>query len=277
MKGCPLRCWWCQNPEGLFTSKSLAYVAYKCVQTGKCIPSCPLYALTFKEGGLIVNRAACDGCALCVEACPTGALSTTGREIGVEELMREIEKDVLLFDNSGGGVTFSGGEPLFQPAFLRESLMECRRRGIRTALETSGHAPPKTFESVIDFVDLFLFDVKLLDDEEHRKYTGVSNRVIKTNLKTLIARNRGKDVVLRFPVITGVSDTEENIEGFMSFALSLAGIGEVDLLPYHDVSEKYRRLGLTYKMRIHVAPSEDTLNRIRQRLEETGLKVRIRG
>jgi pyruvate formate lyase activating enzyme len=155
--------------------------------------------------------------------------------------------------------------------------MECKRRGIHTALETSGYTLPEIFESIIDFVDLFLFDVKLLDDKEHRKYTGVSNRVIKTNLKRLIAMKRGKDVVLRFPVITGVSDTEKNIKEFLSFALNLTGINEVDLLPYHDVSEKYRRLGLGYKMRIHVAPSEDKLKYIRERLEKTGLKVRIRG
>jgi pyruvate formate lyase activating enzyme len=243
----------------------------------RCIPSCPMHALTFDGKELIVNRATCDGCTLCVEACPTGALSSAGHEVCVEELISEIEKDVLLFDNSGGGVTFSGGEPLFQPAFLRESLMECRRKGIHTALETSGYALPKVFESIIDFVDLFLFDVKLLDDKEHRKYTGVSNRVIKTNLKTLIAMKRSKDVVLRFPVITGVSDTEENIKDFMNFALSLAGIDQVDLLPYHDVSEKYKRLGLDYKMRIHIAPSEDKLKYIRERLEKTGLKVKIRG
>jgi len=182
----------------------------------------------------------------------------------------------LLFDNSGGGVTFSGGEPLLQPAFLRASLDLCRLRGIQTALETSGHASPKVFESVIDHVDLFLFDLKLLEDEDHRKYTGVSNRTIKMNLTTLVKR-RAEDVILRFPVISGINDTEKNVEGFVSFVRGLKRIRRVDLLPYHDVSEKYRRLGLTYKMNTHTAPSEERLQQIKEKLEKNGLEVGIRG
>lgn len=277
MKGCPLRCWWCQNPEGLLASKSLGYFEYRCIQTKKCVGSCPSHALTFDGDRLVVDHVACDACGICVEACPTGALSMAGREIDVDELMREIERDVLLYDNSGGGVTFSGGEPLFQPVFLRESLKECRRRGIHTTLETSGYAPPRVFESVVDYVDLFLFDLKLLDDDEHRRYTGVSNKIIKRNLLTLVAGNTGRDVVLRCPVITGVNDTEENIEELLGFIHCLDGIREVDLLPYHDVFEKYRRLGLKYKMHVHEAPSEKKLSHMKERLEKAGLKVRVRG
>lgn len=277
MKGCPLRCWWCQNPEGFSSSKSLGYFEYRCIQSKRCIPSCPSRALSFDGGSLVVNRGVCNECALCVEACPSGALSMAGREVDAEGLVREIEKDVVLFDNSGGGVTFSGGEPLFQPAFLRETLIQCRRRGMHTALETSGHAPPETFESIIDHVDLFLFDLKLIDDEEHRKYTGVSNSLIKRNLIALVTRERGQDVILRFPVIAGVNDTEKNIEGLLSFVRGLDGINEVDLLPYHDVSEKYRRLGLVYQMNGHAAPSEEKLGHIRERLEQAGLLVKIRG
>lgn len=277
MKGCPLRCWWCQNPEGLAKSKSLGYFEYRCIQSKRCIPSCPSRALSFDGDSLVIDRAACNECALCVEACPSGALSIAGREINVEELVKEIEKDVLLFDNSGGGVTFSGGEPLFQPAFLKESLIQCRSRGIHTALETSGHAAPETFESIIDYVDLFLFDLKLLNEEEHRKYTGVSNNVIKRNLVTLVTRKRGEDVILRFPVIPGINDTEKNVEEFLNFVHGLDGIREVDLLPYHDVSEKYRRLGLKYRMNVRAAPSEEKLNHIRERLRQTGLRVRMRG
>lgn len=276
MKGCPLRCWWCQNPEGLFASKNLGYFEYRCVQSRRCIPACPSKAIRTAGDSLLVDRNACDGCALCVEACPSGALSMIGRELDVDELVREIEKDILLFDNSSGGVTFSGGEPLYQPAFLRESLIQCRRRGIRTALETSGYASPRVFESVIDHVDFFLFDLKLLDAEGHKKYTGVSNETIKKNLMTLTTR-REKDVVLRFPVITGVNDTERNVEEFVDFVHGLHGVRRIDLLPYHDVSEKYRKLGLEYRMDTHTAPSEERLKRIRERLEESGLEVGMRG
>jgi len=277
MKGCPLRCWWCQNPEGLSTSKSLGYFEYRCIQSKRCIPTCPTHALSFDGDGLHINRAACNECAMCVEVCPSGALSMAGREMDAEELVAEIEKDILLFDNSGGGVTFSGGEPLFQPAFLRESLAQCKLRGISTALETSGYTSPKVFESIIDNVDLFLFDLKLLDDEEHRKYTGVSNRIIKRNLMTLVARRREEDLVLRFPVITGINDTEKNVEEFLSFVRGLKRIKRVDLLPYHDVSEKYRRLGLAYKMTTRTAPSEERLQQIKEKLEKMGLEVGVRG
>jgi len=200
-----------------------------------------------------------------------------GREMDVEELVGEIEKDILLFDNSGGGVTFSGGEPLFQPAFLRESLVQCKLRGINTAVETSGYASPKVFESIMDYVDLFLFDLKLLDDEDHRKYTGVSNGIIKRNLMTLVTKRREEDLVLRFPVITGVNDTEKNVEAFLSFVRDLKRIKRVDLLPYHDVSEKYRRLGLTYKMKTHTAPSEERLEQIKEKFENMGIAVGMRG
>ena len=165
---------------------------------------------------------------------------------------------------------------MFQPAFLKALLIQCKSRGIHTALETSGHAPARTFESIIDYVDLFLFDLKLLDDEDHKKYTGVSNSVIKRNLRTLAGR-RGKDVILRFPVITGINDTEKNVEEFQRFARSLRGISEVDLLPYHDVSEKYRRLGLGYRMDARAAPSAEKLNRIKEKFEEIGLRVKVGG
>ena len=212
-----------------------------------------------------------------MEACPSGSLSIVGREISAEELVREIEKDVLLFDNSGGGVTFSGGEPLFQPAFLKESLVRCKAKRIHTAIETSGYAAPDIFESVVGDVDLFLFDLKLLDDSDHKKYTGVSNRLVKKNLTTLVRMKRGQDVILRFPVIPGINDTERNVDELVRFSRVLDGIGEIDLLPYHDVSEKYRRLGMEYRMNVHVAPSAEKMNSIMERLERTGLRVRMRG
>ena len=277
MKGCPLRCWWCQNPEGLSSSSRLGYLEYRCVRTEGCLASCPTRALTTAGGRLAVDYALCDACGRCVEACPTGALSIAGREIDVGELMGDIEKDILFYDNSGGGVTFSGGEPMFQPAFLKDSLMECRLRGVHTTLETSGYAQPHVFESVADYVDLFLFDLKILDDEAHKKYTGVSNRIIKTNLLALVERHRGRDVILRHPVITGVNDSDHETEELLRFIRGLEGVGEVDLLPYHDVSEKYRRLGLSYNMRTSEAPSEEKLSCMKETLERAGLKVRVGG
>jgi len=277
LKGCPLRCWWCHNPEGISSSKDPMYFEYKCIRCRTCVNVCPVNAIAFKGDRPIIARAACVRCGICAEACPTGALKLIGREINVEELMKEIEKDVLLYDSSGGGVTFSGGEPLFQPLFLREALKECKRGYIHTALDTSGHASPNVFESIIEYVDLFLYDLKLLDDEEHQKYIGVSNRVINKNLITLVEKGRGKDVILRFPVIPRITDTEKNVNELLSFVSCLKGINEIDILPFHDISEKYSRLGKEYKMKVHTAPSEEKLGYIKEKLEGIGLYVKIGG
>jgi pyruvate formate lyase activating enzyme len=277
MKGCPLRCWWCHNPEGISSSKDLMYFEYKCIQCKTCVHICPVEAITFEGNKQVIDRTACTKCGLCAESCPTGALKVVAYEITVEELLREIEKDVLLYDYSGGGVTFSGGEPLLQPLFMLEALKECKKRGIHTALDTSGYASPKVFESIIEHVDLFLYDLKLLDDEEHQKYTGVSNKPIKKNLVTLVENGRGKDVIIRFPVIPEITDTEKNISELSSFVSCLKGVNEIDILPFHDISEKYIRLGKEYKMEVHTAPSEEKLNYIKEKLEGIGLYVKIGG
>jgi len=277
LKGCPLECWWCQNPEGISSSMDLVYFEYKCIHCRTCVHVCPVSAITFEGDRQIIMRADCARCGVCAEACPAGALKLVGHEINVEELMKEIEKDVLLYDSSGGGITFSGGEPLFQPSFLREALRECRRRGIHTALDTCGHTSPSMFESLAKYVNLFLYDIKLLDDEEHQKYTGVSNKVIKKNLRTLVKKGRGRDVIIRFPVVPGITDTEKNVIEILSFVSCLNGINEIDILPFHDVSEKYSRLGKKYEMKTHTAPSEEKLKYIKEKLEGIGLYVKVGG
>jgi pyruvate formate lyase activating enzyme len=277
MKGCPLRCWWCHNPEGISISKDLMYFEYKCIQCKTCLHICPSEAIMFEGNKQIIDRSACTKCGFCAESCPTGALKLVGYEITVEELLREIEKDILLYDYSGGGVTFSGGEPLLQPLFIIEALKECRRRGIHAALDTSGYASPKMFQLLIEHVDLFLYDLKLLNDDEHQKYTGASNKVIKKNLVTLVEKGRGKDVIIRFPVIPKITDTEKNVNELLIFISQLKEISEIDILPFHDVSEKYNRLGMEYKMKVHKAPIEEKLNYIKEKLEEIGLYVKIGG
>lgn len=277
MKGCPLRCWWCHNPEGISRLKDLMYFEYKCIQCKTCVQLCPTKAITFGGNKHIIDRAICTKCGLCAESCPTSALKVVGYEITVDELLRKIREDALLYDYSGGGVTFSGGEPLSQPLFVLETLKKCRELGIHTALDTSGYASPKVFESIIEHVDLFLYDLKLLDEEEFRKYVGASNKVIKKNLMTLVKRGRGRDVIIRFPVIPGITDTERNLAKLLSFISQLNGVNEVDILPFHDVSEKYNRLGMEYKMVAQKAPTEQELNYIKEKLEETGFYVKIGG
>jgi len=274
-KGCPLRCWWCHNPEGISNTKALMFFEYKCMKCRTCAQVCPADAITFENDVQHIDRQRCDACGICYDTCPTEALKIAGSEITVEELMKQIERDVLLYDNSGGGVTFSGGEPIVQHEFLKEVLMECKKRDIRTALDTSGYAPENVFSSVIDYVDVFLFDLKLGDSEEHKKYTGASNDLIKHNLRMLADTGRGNDVFLRFPVIPGITDTEKNIDNLTEFVSSLKNIHEIDLLPFHDISEKYNRLGIEYKMPVRQAPPQERLMHIKQRFEDIGIYVKI--
>jgi pyruvate formate lyase activating enzyme len=275
LKGCPLRCWWCHNPEGISPAYELMYFEFKCMHCRTCLNVCETGAITFENNNLFIDRSLCTSCGLCTETCPTGALTLVGKKITLEELIREIEKDVLFYDNSGGGVTFSGGEPLLQHQFLIEALKECKKRGLHTVLDTSGYAPRDIFSLVLDYVDVFLYDLKLADDEEHKRYTGVSNSLIKDNLQTLVNIGRGKDVILRLPVIPAITDTERNISLLIEFVSSLKGISEIDLLPFHDVSEKYNRLGKEYKMHIHKAPLREDLEYIKERFERIGLYVKV--
>jgi len=278
MKGCPLRCIWCQNPEGISPKPEIMYFEYLCIRCHTCVNACPRGAISFDENNVQhIDRERRDGCGLCASLCPPSALKLVGRRITVEELVREIERDIVLYDNSGGGVTFSGGEPLFQPEFLREVLKACKERYIHTALDTSGYAPREVLKSVMPYVDLFLYDIKLVDDRNHEKYTGVSNKIIKENLKFLVENGRAKSIILRFPVIPGITDTEHNVRGWVRFLSELKGIEEIDLLPFHDVSEKFRRLDREYKMEVHHAPSEEILRWIKEEFENIGLKVKMHG
>jgi len=278
MKGCPLRCWWCHNPEGQLTGFEIMYLEYKCIHCHTCEHVCPEHVIYFDENETQhFDRAKCTYCRICTDNCPTGALEFVGRKITVDELLKEIEKDVTLYDSSGGGVTFSGGEPLMQPVFLLASLKKLKERYIHTALDTSGYATRDVLKSVMDFVDIFLYDLKLYDDNEHKLYTGVSNRIIKDNLRYLVNSGRGKHVILRMAIIPGITDTERNIEGWKSFILQLKDVEEIDLLPYHDVSEKFRRLGKEYKMNVHDSPTSEKMKEIKEKFEEIGLRVKIGG
>jgi len=279
LKGCPLKCWWCHNPEGILREPVLMFYKNKCMkcQDQVCAYVCPTGAITFENKNSIpyINRQACNNCEICSRVCPTEALKIVGRKITIEELIKEIEKDILLYDNSGGGVTFSGGEPLLQYQFLIEALKGCKRRGIHTVLDTSGYAPEKVLPLVADYVDMFLYDLKLADDKDHILYTGVSNSLIINNLRILENAGRGKDIILRFPVITGITGIEKNIDGLVDFVSSLKSIREIDLLPFHEVSEKYNRLGIKYKMPTREAPSQKKLQYIKKRFEQIGLYVKI--
>lgn len=274
-KGCPLKCRWCHNPEGISTHDELMHFEYKCMHCKTCEAVCEFNAVSSDDGIKQIDRALCSRCGICAQTCPTSAMTIVGRYVTSKEIIDEVERDILFYDNSGGGVTFSGGEPLLQHSFLLELLHECKDRGLHTVLDTSGFSTGHILSSVMDLVDVFLYDIKLSDDDQHKKYTGVTNIVIKDNLRMLTEAGRGKDIILRLPVIPDITDTEENIDGTIEFISTLKGINEIDLLPYHDVSEKYRRLGMEYMMHTHETPPKERLLNIKERFEKLGLYVKL--
>ncbi len=231
LKGCPLACVWCHNPESHTLEPEIFYWADRCTRCGACIEACPKGALAWKDGNLDMDRYLCNGCGACVSICPAGARELVGRTVTVDEVMREIEKDLLFYEESGGGITLSGGEPLAQPEFCRALLQRCRSLGIKTALDTSGYAPEETLLTIAKFVDLFLYDIKSMDEERHFAYTGVSNTRILRNLKRL--DQLGKRIWIRFPLIPGINDDLDHIAQLGEFVATLPSVEAIHVLPYH--------------------------------------------
>jgi pyruvate formate lyase activating enzyme len=273
-KGCPLRCLWCHNPEGQNPKSELIYREGRCIGCGECVKKCPRKALSASSDRVALNRKNCNVCGVCVQVCPSEALSIAGKEMSVEEVVKEIERDMAFYEESEGGVTFSGGEPLLQPDFLEALLHECSDRGIHTTLDTSGYALQSVIARVRDKVDLFLFDIKSMDEAKHKKYTGVSNRLVLRNLQRLV--KDGFEVAVFMPIIPGVNDDEENIRRTGEFISSLQNVEYVSLLPYHNAGvDKYKNMGRTYNFKKLQSPSGQKMSMIRKNLEAFGLKVRI--
>lgn len=275
LKGCPLRCWWCHNPESQSSKPELMYKLKRCIACGECIKNCPRGAISKIGQHVSIDRKLCSLCGKCARACPSEALVVVGRTVKADEILQEIDKDTLFYDESGGGVTFSGGEPLMQPTFLEALLKGCKKRNIRTALDTCGYASRETMERVEDKVDLFLYDIKTMDDRTHKKYTGVSNKLIIRNFKRLA--EDGNSISVRFPVIPGINDNAKNVRKTAEFALS-QGVKQVSLLPYHRAGiEKYRSLDRTYKLENLQSPSDRKLQLIKEKLITLGLDVKMGG
>ena len=277
-KGCPLRCWWCHNPEGIASDPQLTYWEDRCKGCYECIATCPNDAVsrTNADEHITIDREKCDLCARCIHVCPSRALEIIGKEVSVDEVMKEIEKDILFYDESNGGVTFSGGEPLMQVNFLNSLLERCREKDIHTAVDISGYAPFEDIDRMRDNVDLFLYDLKTIDDEKHREYTGVSNERILENLRAL--SEKGDRITIRIPIIPGINDYDGDIREFVQFILSLNGRNDISLLPYHQAARaKYKRLGKPDRMPWISQPSEGKLEKTRIALERLGLDVMVGG
>lgn len=275
-KGCPLSCWWCHNPESQSAGQEVMLWESRCIRCGACIPACPLDAIDNYDGEVVTDRAACIACASCMNACNAEARELIGRKMTVDEVMREIERDGIFFEESGGGVTFSGGEPLSQRAVLAELLRRCKALDIHTTVDTSGYTPWKILDSIRQDVDLFLFDLKLMDDARHRKFTGVPNGLILHNLRALA--ERGHRIIVRVPVIPGINDDEENLRQVAAFTGGLPNIERVDLLPYHYAAAgKYERLDKPYSLPETLPPSSSRMEEIVGLMKEHHLNVKIGG
>lgn len=275
LKGCPLHCWWCHNPEGQTQKPELMHKQARCIGCGKCAESCTKNAISFLSGRVCIDRKRCNLCGKCSQGCPADALVIVGKVMNVEDVAKEIGEDTIFHDESDGGVTFSGGEPLLQPDFLEALLRKCRDSSIHTAVDTSGYSSCKTIDRIASKADLFLYDIKLMNDRKHRKYTGVSNKPILENFKKLA--NNGDNVLVRFPMIPGINDDDANMSEMAEFMLS-QGVKHICLLPYHRAGiEKYANLGRVYRLNRTRSPSEQRTAIAKGKLESLGLTVRIGG
>ena len=260
LKGCGMRCFWCHNPESWLREPQLQIFFEKCIGCGNCYKICPSGAHGAVDGNLKFDRELCVGCGKCADVCYTDALILRGKTMSVEEVMADVEKDRAYYEKSGGGVTFSGGEPLCQADFLGALLRESKTRGLHTAVDTAGNVPWEIFEQIMPFVDLWLYDLKILDNSKHKKATGVENNTILENLKMLT--NAGKNVHIRIPVIPSVNDNETEMENIAEFLAKLRFTGSVELLPFHQMAGgKYESLGMPYR-------AEDMQNLPRENLLE---------
>ena len=275
-KGCPLQCQWCQNPEGWKRHPELGFRRGRCIKCGQCAEVCTRQAITFTEDQPSTDANKCNLCGECVDVCVAGAREIIGRQITVSEVMVEVEKDIVFYDQSNGGVTFSGGEPLMQPEFLLAMLNQCQAQEIHTAVDTSCYAEPELVERVSEKTDLFLCDLKHMDSNMHERSTGASNKLILDNIKRL--SKAGKKIVIRIPVIPGFNDDKANIEATGKFAASLPGVSGIDILPYNrGGKEKSARLTAGIKLMQTETPDEEKMNSIAETLNNYGLEVRIGG
>jgi pyruvate formate lyase activating enzyme len=271
-KGCPLRCLWCHNPESQHRRQERMFWAERCLKCQSCIASCPQGALSWNGTQVVTDNLKCTLSGACVETCYADARQIAGRKMTVDEVMSEIRRDIAFYDGSEGGATFSGGEPLLQPDFLLALLEACKASEIHTALDTSGFAGWDVLDRVRNSVDLFLYDLKLMDPGRHRKFTGAFNTRILENLQRLA--KHGHHIIVRVPIIPGVNDDLENLRLTAAFASALGGLGRVDLLPYHHAAmSKYERLHRTYRLPGLQTSSEERMAEIALLFEGFGLQV----
>ena len=279
LKGCPLRCVWCCNPEGQKLAPEIRLTKSKCNACGRCAMVCPIRIVTVgahdDEEKVRIKRDACTGCGECINACPTGALGWFGTHMTVNELFERVRKDDKYYRNSGGGVTIGGGEPTLSPSFTYAFMRKCQEEGISVAIDTCGYTASEEGFRILEDADVLLYDLKGMDEAQHLDNTGVKNGIILANLKRLALL--GKRIIVRMPFIPGYNDSSEEVRAASQFLSDLNSVEEIDLLPYHKYGVvKYEELGRRYELQIERRPLE-YVEYVKRIFEERGLKTQIGG
>ena len=274
MKGCPLACVWCSNPESQNRAPELMHRESLCKQCFRCVAACPLGVISVGPDGVVIDRDLCDACGACVEACPHGAMQITGKNMSADEVFDAVKRDADFYRDSGGGVTVSGGEVLLQADFARAILERCKEAGFHTCVDTSGEGSTEGLRRLIPYVDLFYFDIKHLDPRIHSSETGISNESILRNFS--VVATSGVPVSVRVPVVPGFNDTVDAIADIADFVASHVPGGTVHLLPYHRYGQqKYAMLGLDYELEAADTPSQEFMKGARTIVESRGLHCEV--
>lgn len=269
LKGCPLKCAWCHNPESQTLSPQIAFLREKCISCGACVDSCTEKAIRLNEGVPVRDTGGCILCGNCARACPAGATELIGRTITVHEVMETVEPDRLFYENSGGGVTISGGEPTVQAGFLLELLRSLKEKDIHTAMETCGYFSANLVPRLCDNADLFLYDLKHPDTGIHRKYTGVPNHTILTNFTTVLNTVGSGRIIPCIPLIPGITAFPETLTALLDFLESAGYHGEVHLMPYNRLAKtKYEKTGRAHEYTDMGELNEDTVSQLTGLIEE---------
>lgn len=272
MKGCTLDCDWCHNPESISSKKEIQTYFFKCIGCGKCFEVCPEGAHSIIDGARDYNKDICIRCGTCTENCYSGALVMTGKEMTVEQVVDEVLRDAAFYKTSGGGVTFSGGEPLLQDDFIASALERFRQAGIHTAVDTAGNVPYKAFGKVLPFTDLFLYDIKSIDETTHKKHTKAGNKIILSNLQRL--GDTGKPIRIRVPIIPGVNAGVDSITRISDFLATVDNIEAVEPLAYHSLGAgKFESMGKTGEEKVFDVPEKSLMIEIYNLFEKAGFKV----
>lgn len=272
LKGCPNRCKWCANPESQKSVPEITYLENECLHCGSCAQICSKKAIAVSKNSHFLDRGSCDLCGQCAAICPGEALQIVGRYVSPKELFDEMAADQPFWERSGGGITLSGGEPLAQPEFVLPFIKLCKENYVHTVIETSLHVPPKIIKDVLLQVDDIICDIKIMDENRHKAFIGVSNKLILDNLALLLKSS--KSVLVRIPLIPSINDDRDNIEATGVFLSSNRQKIQIELLPYHRLGEsKYARLGRSYGLGDIVPPTDEDLENAKKELKKFNITM----